>query len=261
MALLTTGAFDARQVEPAKPLEPVPTGWYNVKIIESEMKPTSKGDGAYLELTMEILDGDYVGRKAWDRLNLQNPNQTAMEIAYRQLSAICHATGVMQVNDTAQLHGIPLMARIVQKPAGPGADGKFYDASNEVRGYKPQGADGKQPPAGATVAAPPWQQGAGAGPVGVSTPAPAAAASPPWQQKPAPTPAPAQTPAPTGWKPPATTAPPWQKPAPAPVQAPAYPPEAYAWAEANPTDPEAQKILATKPAQTNGGTPKPPWQK
>lgn len=129
--------FDANTVDPNVAFDPVPAGWYNVKIVESELKPTSNGNGAYLQLTMEVLDGDYAGRKLFDRLNLQNPNQTAVEIAYKTLSAICRSTGVMQCQDSTQLHGIPMQAKATVRPA----DGQ-YDAQNEVKGYRACGEGG-----------------------------------------------------------------------------------------------------------------------
>lgn len=128
---MATLQFDATTVQPNAPLEPVPSGDYLCMIVDSEMKPTSRGDGTYLQLTMEILEGPYQGRKLFDRLNLQNPNAQAVEIAYRTLSAICHAVGVMQVNDSAQLHDKPLIAKVALKP--PKGE---YGESNEVKGYK-----------------------------------------------------------------------------------------------------------------------------
>ena len=123
--------FDASQVEPnTGPQAPLPTDWYNVMITDSEMKKTKSGNGGYLELTLKVLDGPYANRQAWDRLNLYNPNAVAVEIAQKTLSAICHAVGVFQVQDSQMLHGKPLMARIVERPP----EGQ-YDATNEVKGY------------------------------------------------------------------------------------------------------------------------------
>ncbi|AIM40604.1 hypothetical protein [Vibrio phage VpKK5] len=127
--------FNAAQVDPAQSFDPIPAGWYTVKINESEMKPTKNGQGAYLELEMEVLDGQYAGRKIWDRLNLQNQNQTAVEIAYRTLSAICHATNVIQCQDSQQLHNIPMEAKVIVRAAT-----EQYEASNEIRGYRAAGS-------------------------------------------------------------------------------------------------------------------------
>lgn len=130
--------FNASSVEPTVSFQPVPDGWYNVMITESEMKPTKDGSGAYLELGMKILDGDHAGRMLYDRLNIQNKNPVAVEIAYRTLSAICHVTGVLQLQDSQQLHGIPFQAKVVVRPASNG-----YDASNDIKGYRD--ANGNEP--------------------------------------------------------------------------------------------------------------------
>jgi hypothetical protein len=124
--------FDARQVDPQQSFEPIPAGWYNMMIVDSEMKPTSNGQGAYLQLTLKVVDGQYAGRQVFDRLNLQNQNPVATEFAYRRLSAYCHATGVIQVQDSQQLHGIPLKARVSVRTDSTGQ----YDPSNEIKAVR-----------------------------------------------------------------------------------------------------------------------------
>jgi hypothetical protein len=151
--MASIGNFDATTVDPNKANDPIPSGWYNVSITQSEVKATKDQTGAYLELGMKVMDGEHAGRMVFDRLNLHNKNPVAVEIAYRTLSAICHATGVMQVQDSQQLHGIPLQAKVVATPPKDG-----YDAGNDVKGYRsasegqasggaPQAAQGFQPPA------------------------------------------------------------------------------------------------------------------
>ncbi len=176
--------FDARQVAPAAALDPIPSGWYNAQIVGSEMKPTSAGDGAFLAMELQVLDGPYAGRKVFDRLNLQNKNPVAVEIAYKQLSAICHAVNVIQVQDSQQLHGRPLQVKVSLRPASTGDDGKQYDANNEVKGYRAMENGGAVAPAGAPQGgAPAWagqpQQAA------PQPPAPTAGPTPPWAQQPA----------------------------------------------------------------------------
>lgn len=123
--------FNAATVAPQEAFENLPAGWYNARITGSEMKPTKDGGGSYLSLTMTVMDGPCVNRKIFDRLNLNNKNPKAVEIAYQTLSAICHATGVIQLQDSTQLHGIPLSVKVKVKPAEGG-----YSESNEVAGYK-----------------------------------------------------------------------------------------------------------------------------
>jgi hypothetical protein len=165
------GTFDATTVAPSQAFSVIPAGKYKVQVVDSDMRATKDGNGQYLWLEMEILDGEFKGQKLWDRLNLVNQNTQAVEIAQRALSALCHATGKLHVSDSADLHFIPVIATVKVRPAR-----ENYDASNEVRGYEPaNGFNGQTPaPSRPTI-------GAGARPV-----APAAATgapTPPWKNR------------------------------------------------------------------------------
>ena len=139
--------FDANEIEPQGSFDPIPAGWYVGMIVASEMKPTKTGSGEYLQLRIDIIDGEYEGRVLFDRLNLRNSNQTAVDIAQRQLSAICRAVGVMQPQDSSDLHDRPLRVKVSIRPAGNG-----HDASNEIRGYSPIEGSEKQPAQAARTA-------------------------------------------------------------------------------------------------------------
>lgn len=128
--------FDATQVEPQGDYTPVPPGEYAVQITASEMVETKSGNGQMLKLEMEIIEGDQAGRKLFDRLNLDNPNAQAVEIAQRQLSAICHAVGRLSVQDSEELHMLPMIAVVKVDPARVGKDGKEYGPSNSIKTYK-----------------------------------------------------------------------------------------------------------------------------
>lgn len=123
--------FDATQVEPDAGFEVYPAGWYNAAIDESEMKPTKDGAGQYLQLRLNILDGQYAGRKLFARLNLRNSNQQTVEIAMKQLSAIGHAVGVLHIQDSGQLHGLPMKVKVKVRAAS-----GDYEASNDITAYK-----------------------------------------------------------------------------------------------------------------------------
>jgi hypothetical protein len=104
-------------------------------ITESEMKPTKSGDGRYLQLTFQILEGPYKNRFVWARLNLHNANATAVQIARSELSAICRAVGVLAPKDSCELHNLPVTVHVRCK--------KRVDTDevvNEIRGYSPQAA-------------------------------------------------------------------------------------------------------------------------
>lgn len=239
--------FDASQVAPSEALEAIPAGWYTAQMTASVMKPTADGTGAYLQAEFTVLGGEYAGRKLFDRINLQNKNPVAVEIGYQTLSAICHAVGVIQVQDSQQLHGRPLQLKVSLRAAGPGADGKYYEASNEVKGYK--AADAGAPMAGAPV---------GGAPAWANQQAPAAAAQPQYA------PPPAQ--AAPQYSPPVQQAPaaqPWQQPAAPAAQQPVQQPAPL---QAAPTPPWQGQPAPQAPAQgapaqhaPQAGAPVPPW--
>src|SRR5882724_2791510 len=96
--------FNAANVQPAEPFTPISGGSYPLWVIESAVKTTKSGKGQMAELTYEVLDGPHKGRKIWGSINIAHENQQAEQIGQRQLSALCHATGVIQLQDTEQLH-------------------------------------------------------------------------------------------------------------------------------------------------------------
>jgi hypothetical protein len=149
--------FDANQVEPTGDFDPVPAGKYLAVITESEMKPTKSGSGNYLQLTFEIIDGPHKGRLLWARLNLDNPNATAVAIARAELSAICRAVGVLAPKDSVELHDLPLVIHVKCKKRD-----DTGELTNEVKGYSPRTAPAEtpaaKPAAPAANGTPPWKR-------------------------------------------------------------------------------------------------------
>lgn len=148
--------FNATEVEPTVSFEPLPAGEYLATITESEMKPTKSGSGSYLQMTFTILDGEFRGRVLWARLNLNNPNATAVKIARGELSAICRAVGVMQPRDSVDLHNLPLVISVKLKKRD-----DTGELTNEIKGYaKKDAADANGQQAQAPVAdnTPPWKR-------------------------------------------------------------------------------------------------------
>ena len=152
--------FDAQTVEPNDSFDPIPNGDYLCIITTSEMKPTKAGDGAYLELELQVIEGPYQGRKLWDRLNLNNANETTVKIAKGTLSAICRAVGVLQPTDTCELHDLPLVAKVACRKRD-----DTDELTNVIKSYKKRDAVATVPAsspapakAAATSSTPPWKR-------------------------------------------------------------------------------------------------------
>lgn len=242
-------AFNAANVAPAVPLTPLPDGWFPAIITESDIKPTSTGTGQRMPLTFTICEGHpYAKRKVFDGLNIVNDNPVAQQIAQEQLSAICHATGVINLQDTQQLHGIPLLIKLATTARREDTvTGKVYEPKNEIKGYAKIGTQ--------TVnMTPPPAPGAAAGGAGAS---PAwATQAPPAQQAPVQQPVTQPAAQPAAFQAPPTGAQAWEQPATATAQP--------AQAEAQPAQqaqaPAVQATApATQPAAAAPATDVPAW--
>lgn len=161
---MATFNFNASTIEPMQPRSfgPLPAGDYEFIIAKSDVKPTRAGTGHYLELEMQVVSGEHTGRRHWERLNIDNPNKTAQDIAEAALASLCFAVGVTNMEDTVQLHDIPFIAHVE-------IDRREPD-KNKIVGYVNAGAA-----AVAAVAKP-------AAPAARPAPAAAAPARKPWEK-------------------------------------------------------------------------------
>jgi hypothetical protein len=158
--------FDASTVPEQQEFTALPEGQYVMIATSSEWKATKAGTGEYLQFVFEVLDGPSKGRKVWARLNLKNPNQTAVDIAQRELAALCRAVGVIKPSNSAELHNTPFLATI-----GIEVDDRKRE-SNTIKKYEavasnsaapaassgPFGAPRAAAPAAAAPAAAPWRK-------------------------------------------------------------------------------------------------------
>jgi hypothetical protein len=144
--------FNARDVAP-NGFDVLPAGEYEVCIVASEVKPTAKGDGSYLKLQLQVLNGQHQNRTLFDILNLWNPNSQAVEIARGTLSSICRAVGVLEPKDSCELHNKPLRVKVKVTKS------EEYGEQNKVAAYKPRNAGpATTPQAAPAIAEAPWPQ-------------------------------------------------------------------------------------------------------
>lgn len=110
--------------------EPLPAGKYDVVVDDAELVPTKAGTGQMVRMAMTVTGPTHRGRKIWDRLNIDNPNPKAVEIAQRRLAQIAKALGKAGIDDTDELVGVKLKVTVKVREASGG-----YEASNDVSGY------------------------------------------------------------------------------------------------------------------------------
>jgi len=108
----------------------VPAGDYLVKITDSDYVETKSKDGHRLKLTFEIQNKEFKGKKLFAGLNLDNPNEQAVELANNELATILDAAGKASIKDSKELHGILMAVSVRVVPA----EGK-YPEKNEINMY------------------------------------------------------------------------------------------------------------------------------
>jgi hypothetical protein len=142
--------FDATNVNPASEFVPLPDGWFECTIVAADIGDSRAGN-RMLKLRFEV-SGDahpeHAKRLLFGNLNIGHPDQGPREIAERQLSAIAHSVGQLQLADTDDLLGKSLRVKVRSVPA----KGEF-DASNKILDYKALEGAGVAPTATAKPAA------------------------------------------------------------------------------------------------------------
>ncbi|MGH2272691.1 DUF669 domain-containing protein [Anaerohalosphaeraceae bacterium U12dextr] len=125
--------FNANEVDSTNDFDPIPAGKYLAMITGSQMKETKNKTGSYLELTFQVLEGEYKGRLLWARLSLTHSNEVTAKIARGHLSAICKAVGVLTPRDSVELHNLPLVINVKVKKRTDNDE-----LTNDIRGFSKQ---------------------------------------------------------------------------------------------------------------------------
>ncbi len=163
------GVFNANEVPEREEFTPVPPGAYTAMIVSSDLTNTKAG-GQMIVLELDIQEGDHSGRKLFERLNIKNSNQKAVDIAYRTLGEIVKAVGKTTIKDTEELHNKRLVVNVVIDPPTP------YEKDGVKHEGKPQNSIKRFLPyvAGASTTMTPTAS--------ASPEQPQAASVPPWKR-------------------------------------------------------------------------------
>lgn len=146
--------------------DPVPAGWYEVSIVEAEVKDTKAGTGKYINVRYDIVGPSHQGRVVFGMLNIQNANAKAEEIGRQQLGDLMGALGIASLRDTDQLIGGRLSIKVKVEKS------EEYGDRNSVTGWKAI--------AGAKMPTPPEPKQPQTQGSAMPSPAPSNGATPPW---------------------------------------------------------------------------------
>lgn len=90
----------------------IPAGRYLAQIVSSDIVDTKAGNGQRLVWTVDILDGEFTGRKLVDSINTRNHSEAAVSVGHSRLAMVCNALGIPSADDSEQLHLIPFWAHV-----------------------------------------------------------------------------------------------------------------------------------------------------
>jgi len=144
--------FNAHDVDPMSEYKAIPAGDYLAVITDSENKQAKSGTGSYLELKLQVIEGDFKDKCLWTRLNLEHESPEAVKFARAELSSICRAVGVMQPTDSCELHDIPFKIKVKCKTRKD--NGETF---NDIANYHPVDSSPK-PHDESEQASPPWKR-------------------------------------------------------------------------------------------------------
>jgi len=104
----------------------LPAGWTDGYIESAEIRDTKSGTGQYIYIAWRTLDGQHL---VHDHINIKNANSVAVDIGLRTLGTIARALGFESIDDTEQLNGREIAARLAIEESG------GWPAHNVIKAY------------------------------------------------------------------------------------------------------------------------------
>lgn len=98
-----------------------------LEFTETDIVSTKAGTGKLLKYKLRITQGELEDRLVFGQCNLQNPNPIATKIGQEEFRAMREVTGVLEPDDTQDLHFKEFIGYVKVVPAK-----GDYDAKNEV---------------------------------------------------------------------------------------------------------------------------------
>ncbi|MGY6251514.1 DUF669 domain-containing protein [Bosea thiooxidans] len=160
-------AYDP-DAKPSSGYTPLPLDDYTLEIVESSYDANNDGDGMVLALKTQIVGGEFDQRPYFIWMDLENDDPKKQERGQRDFAGLRRATGVLNPQDTEELHFKPFKVTIgtyVQKTTG--------DLKNTIKKYHFDSDANSSAPAAANNNGPAAQQ---------QRPAAASGGSKPWRK-------------------------------------------------------------------------------
>lgn len=84
---------------------PLPNESYTIKLNKAEIKQTKAGNGAYLNATFEVVEGEHAGRLIFEKFMIEHPSDKAVTVGKDRINKFLKSVGVQ--NGLNDLNGDP----------------------------------------------------------------------------------------------------------------------------------------------------------
>jgi len=98
--------------------EPLPAGTYAAEVVKTELTPVGYESREYLEITFEIIEGPYAGRRLSRLFDPVSPHRLARSVYRAEIIKICQAVDAPAPQNWADpssyiaLHNVPLVITV-----------------------------------------------------------------------------------------------------------------------------------------------------
>jgi hypothetical protein len=100
---MTTFIFEGGDYIKPGTFEALPEGKYKVKISKTDLTPNKQQTGDVLKLTFDIIEGEYIGLKFFQNLNVKHIDEKTVKYAHNSLRGLMKAVDLIKITDTSQL--------------------------------------------------------------------------------------------------------------------------------------------------------------
>lgn len=144
------GSFDANQFSPEQGLGKHPTGKFPAVVSETSIEENTNKDGGYFSVKFTTQAGQIIKNYNLWTQSTDEGKVKMVEIAQKNLSALCHATGVYKLdwqNEGAAIRGARCQIEVTPQTKNPQYNevSKVYDANGNEPGKAPAMAPQPQP--------------------------------------------------------------------------------------------------------------------
>jgi hypothetical protein len=132
--------LNLNEIEDRQDFEGLPAGDYPCLLTNSEVSENKNKNGYYVKAEFSVVEGQFKNMKIWDYLNIKHENDIAERIGKEKFKELAKACGVASgiVQDTNELHDIPVIVRLKNRRNGEGTEVGKYIAYKDRQQEKPE---------------------------------------------------------------------------------------------------------------------------